>query len=115
MTDHQDLVARLHHFGRHYTHTFDDDHLISQACDLIERLMAELEEAKKPRNDYQAAAFAMKTEVERQAAELEALRKDAGRYRWLRSKPDGREAARIVNDTPHGMDAAIDAAMKEHP
>ena len=42
------------------------------------------------------------------AAELE---KDAARYRWLRSVPNAFKAQRIVNDTPHGMDATIDAAM----
>ena len=35
----------------------------------------------------------------------------AARYRWLRSVPTGPEAARIVNDTPEGIDASIDAAM----
>ncbi len=45
--------------------------------------------------------------------ELEAVRKDAERYRWLRSAPNGFEAQRIVNDTPHGMDAAIDAAKEQ--
>jgi len=46
-------------------------------------------------------------------AELEALRKDAERYRWLRSAPNGFEAQRIVNDTPEGMDAAIDASKEQ--
>ena len=49
-------------------------------------------------------------------AELESLRKDAERYRWLRR--------RQVECTPHvaiseqasgKLDAAIDAAMKEKP
>ena len=39
------------------------------------------------------------------------LEKDAARYRWLRSVPNAFKAQRIVNDTPHGMDATIDAAM----
>jgi hypothetical protein len=29
--------------------------------------------------------------------------------------PNGSKAQRIVNDTPHGMDTAIDKAMKEQP
>lgn len=37
--------------------------------------------------------------------------RDAARYRWLRSVPNGHEAMRIVNDKPEGIDAAIDAAM----
>ncbi len=38
---------------------------------------------------------------------------DAARYRWLRSVPSGWEAKRIVNDSPEGMDAAIDSAMSK--
>jgi hypothetical protein len=45
-------------------------------------------------------------------AQLEEARKDAQRYRWLRSVPNGFKAQRIVNDTPEGMDAAIDSAIK---
>lgn len=37
--------------------------------------------------------------------------RDAARYRWLRSVPNAGRAQSIVNDTPEGMDAAIDAAM----
>ena len=43
---------------------------------------------------------------------LEAAEKDAARYQWLRSVPNGLKAQRIVNDTPQGMDAAIDKAME---
>lgn len=46
-------------------------------------------------------------------AENERLRKYAERYRWLRSVPSGPEAQRIVNNTPEGMDAAIDVAMEK--
>jgi len=45
------------------------------------------------------------------AARVAELEKDALRYRWLRSVPNAFKAQRIVNDTPHGMDATIDAAM----
>lgn len=44
-------------------------------------------------------------------ARVAELEKDAARYRWLRSVPNAFKAQRIVNDTPHGMDATIDAAM----
>lgn len=50
-------------------------------------------------------------ELEALQAECEELRKYAERYRWLRSVPSGPEAQRIVNNTPEGMDTAIDAAM----
>lgn len=71
------------------------------------------------------------TDLERaQAAEIERLRKDAERYRWLRAqmKPATKRAPRLyiaVNDPVNWMeywalglddaDAAIDAAMKEQP
>lgn len=41
-------------------------------------------------------------------------RKDAERYRWLRSANFPLAFARtVLNNTPHGIDASIDAAMKE--
>lgn len=54
-------------------------------------------------------------EVERLTAENAALRKDAERYRWLRDKkhPSLGFTRLVLNDTPHGIDAAIDAAMGE--
>jgi len=93
---------------------------------LLERI-AELErELTKPcRHDLQAEgnhpapcakfceAQAFKITIRGLERELEAVRKDAERYRWLRSAPNGFEAQRIVNDTPHGMDAAIDAAKEQ--
>lgn len=48
--------------------------------------------------------------------EKEATEKDAKRYRWLRSGMANMEQVRgILNDTPHGIDAAVDAAMKLKP
>lgn len=39
--------------------------------------------------------------------------RDAARYRWLRSGDYPYSFAhRVLNDTPHGIDAAIDTAMK---
>jgi hypothetical protein len=46
------------------------------------------------------------------ADEIEALRKDAERYRWLRDEAFQATAARIVQMLPGHMDAEIDAAMK---
>ncbi len=47
--------------------------------------------------------------------ELEALRADAGRYRWLRDSAAA-FVVRPLADRPGGeWDAAIDAAMSPHP
>jgi hypothetical protein len=54
---------------------------------------------------------ALKAERDAALARVAELEKDAARYRWLRSVPNAFKAQRIVNDTPHGMDATIDAAM----
>jgi len=45
------------------------------------------------------------------ANEIEALRKDAERYRWLRDEAFQATAARIVQMLPGHMDAEIDSAM----
>lgn len=51
-------------------------------------------------------------DVAKLRAEVEALRKDAERYRWLRAgRYPLRVAQQILNDTPEGIDAAIDAAL----
>jgi hypothetical protein len=40
--------------------------------------------------------------------------KDAKRYQWLRAGNYAFDFARsVLNDTPHGIDAAIDAAMQK--
>jgi hypothetical protein len=61
----------------------------------------------------QQAADALK----RLTAENAALRKDAERYRWLRviQHPSLGLTRLVLNDTPYGIDAAIDAAMGEKP
>lgn len=47
-------------------------------------------------------------------AHIEALEADAERYRWLRRGEYPIDFARnVLNDTPFGIDAAIDAARKE--
>lgn len=45
-------------------------------------------------------------------AELEALRKDAERYRWLRDTAFTATAVRLVQHMPGEMDRAIDHAMQ---
>lgn len=57
-------------------------------------------------------------EMANRRGEIEALVKDAGRYRWLRShagKDDGEVEVFIGNESwaPGHLDAQIDAAMKE--
>ena len=64
------------------------------------------------------AAIALNEERDRLAAEVEALRADAGRYRWLRSTTNyaTSNGERIdVRNMPDTWDAAIDAAMKGTP
>lgn len=67
----------------------------------------------------QAMSKAVATWNTRQHAEIEALRKDAARYRWLRIQDDDNfEFAVVKNphfdvyDSPHELDAAIDTAME---
>lgn len=43
--------------------------------------------------------------------ELDALRKDAERYRWLRDKARTAHAVSVIQRMPGEMNAAIDAAM----
>lgn len=45
-------------------------------------------------------------------AELEALRKDAERYRWLRDKAYAAVAVQLMQHMPGEMDGAIDHAMQ---
>jgi len=82
--------------------------------ELVDRLRAFVELDGGDTADVEAAA----DEIERLRAELEALRKDAERYRWLRNGCDdkGSPATRIAANC-YGMewDAAIDAAMGEKP
>jgi len=44
--------------------------------------------------------------------DLEAVRRDAVRYRWLRSEDSGYFSADHVNDRDEALDEAIDEAMK---
>ena len=73
-----------------------------------------------------AAIRALLDERDRLAAEVEALRADAGRYRWLRHGDNDAEVMVFDNQTrasPENvwlprldeLDAAIDAAMKGKP
>lgn len=85
------------------------------------------DEAKKLKSALTAAL----ARAEKAEAELERVRKDAARYEWLRSQhesdtacafsvfaPDGDKESEAVmypvGSMPGELDAAIDAAMKEH-
>lgn len=55
-------------------------------------------------------------DVRRLAAENEALKADAERYRWIRVNGEPDEGMNYRSDwTPEMYDAAIDSAMKENP
>lgn len=96
-----DLVERL----RTYTHEDNDGYSIShiicdEAADEITRLRQQL-------------GMPLETEREnaRLRAEVEALRADAARYRWLRKESvDGWNL--LGHYTQDALDAAIDAARK---
>lgn len=55
---------------------------------------------------------AMQRDCEQAADELEALRKDAERYRWLRDKARTAHAISVIQCMPGEMDSAIDEAMQ---
>ena len=47
-------------------------------------------------------------------AEVEALRKDAERYRWIREKRSGEELTLVMNYEFKDLDEAIDVVMQEN-
>jgi len=59
--------------------------------------------------------MALTWEVRLLREENERLRKDAERYRWLRSDASAYQAQTILNDQPDAIDAAIDAARCAKP
>jgi len=59
--------------------------------------------------------MALTWEVHQLREENERLRKDAERYRWLRSDASAYQAQTILNDQPDAIDAAIDAARCAKP
>ena len=87
---------------------------ISETYGVLQDRRIPSEEVRAAIDASSEARNALIAEVERlaaQAAPTERDAQDAARYRWLRSVPNAFKAQRIVNDTPHGMDATIDAAM----
>lgn len=47
-------------------------------------------------------------------AEVEALKRDAERYQWIREKRSGEELTLVMNYEFRDLDEAIDAAMQEN-
>ena len=90
-----------------------------------DELAAELEaDGFSPKAHYGAAAELRRLSAVE--AERDALRVDAERYRWLReryptltrempAKALGLDLRRLYVNTREKFDAAIDAAMKDHP
>lgn len=73
--------------------------------------------AERALNERMAAAVEAEV-LRRQAAEVEALRADAARYRWLREQIKSGSEARVAaqamlwnHNSRTELDAAIDAAM----
>jgi len=65
-------------------------------------------------NKAAARIAALEQALSEKDAEIARLRVKADRYDWLRAGNYPIELARsILNDTPHGIDAAIDAAQGE--
>ena len=112
-----DIVERL----RHKHALYQTPAILDEAADEIERLQAEV-------SDLRFQARNLIVSVDKLAAERDALKKDAERYRWLRTKSAEKhdfydeEERWMVSRAQGGMgqnffgekiDAAIDEAMKE--
>ena len=81
----------------------------------IERLRDELNLCCALKREYQQQAAGG---IERLCEEIERLRADAARYRWLRATTNwvSSKGERInVRDNPELWDSAIDAAMRDAP
>jgi len=74
-------------------------------------LEAMLKKANSQAEHFEREWYLLGDALESLQSKLAEAGKDAARYRWLRSVPNAFKAQRIVNDTPEGMDAAIDAAI----
>jgi hypothetical protein len=105
-----DLIERLRYW-RHATIRRDGSTLatMSEAADEIERLRAE---------NFALAAGQCNSIIGDEGGspvckELERLRADAERYRWLRNDTSPFGWLAVNGTTPEKIDAAIDAAMKE--
>ena len=78
--------------------------------------LRDLAAARAERDDLKHDMERLQTANSEQLAELEAARKDAERYRWLRGRISG-ESYRVIgivySEGGTGIDLAIDAAMRQ--
>jgi len=80
----------------------------------LSAVTAERDRLREDRDSQQRVCIAEMEKADQLRAEVEALRKDADRYQWLRGRIPGsayRIAGVIYSEGGDGVDAAIDAAM----
>ena len=129
MSETTDLIARLRDnaqgigLGAEGMGWGFDEAMLNEAADALEQQAADLAYVKA------ASVFNLMEENKRQAAQIEALRADATRYRWLRMRDWFnselcvlRDPKRVLTegiglgaDCPSlsRLDAAIDAALRQ--
>ncbi len=95
-----------------YPAIWSPDRDCHEAAALLEQQAAEIERLRALDGERVAKLNALTVQSARDAEQIEALRKDAERYRWLRDTPWPREVERAVMlHANASWDAAIDAAM----
>jgi hypothetical protein len=108
-----DLIARL----RDWSDGPDTDDLCREAADALTAqenalgFLRQISEQQAYEINQQAATIA------EQAREIEALRADAARYRWLRDEDDDPVCSLTqlftMTGKPEDVDTAVDAAMRK--
>lgn len=103
----QELIDDLVHYAAEYAgeHGTLEDKRKHDALEILVESTVDAQEAR---------IAALEQALSEKDAEIARLRVKADRYDWLRAGNYPIELARsILNDTPHGIDAAIDAAQGE--
>ena len=88
--------------------------LVEQLREQLSAVTAERDRLREDRDSQQRVCIAEMEKANQLRAEVEMLREDAERYRWLRGRLPGsayRIAGVIYSEGGDGVDAAIDAAM----